>query len=138
MLPHGSAPKAKPLVIYPQHHAKRKTIEMNQFQSLSFFILCFCFDEIAYLCAVGEGQCFGFCLKQALCSLPPRMSLCSILRKFDLRLSLLQLEAGTAENFPPGTFRGWFVLIIGFRELFHLQKSGLKTSFQSGVCSFCP
>ena len=27
---------------------------------------------------------------------------------------------------------------IGFRELFHLQKSKLKTSFQSGVCSFCP
>ena len=106
ILPYGSAPKAEPLVIYPQHHVKRKTIEMNQFQSLSFFILCFCFDEIAYLCAVGEGQCFGFCSKQVLCSLSLRMSLCSILRKFDLRLSLLQLEAGTAENFPPGTFRG--------------------------------
>ena len=32
-----------------------------------------------------EGQCFVFCSKQVLCSLSPRMSLRSILRKFDFK-----------------------------------------------------
>ena len=32
-----------------------------------------------------KGQCFVFCSKQVLCPLPPRISLCSILRKFDFK-----------------------------------------------------
>ena len=54
MLPHVSAPKALPLKIYFEY--KRKTIEIETDSSLSFFISCFCFDEIIYLGAKGE-QC---------------------------------------------------------------------------------
>ena len=129
MLPHGSAPKAEPLVIYPQHHTKRKTIEMNQFQSLSFFYIVFLFWWNTLSLRRRRRAMFWFLFKTGFVFSVPENVAVLHSPKVWFKAQPAPAWSWYCQKLPTGNFSGAACWIWQFVKTFSLAEKWIENKF---------
>ena len=129
MLPHGSAPKAKSLVIYPQHHAKRKTIEMNQFQSLSFFYIVFLFWWNCLSLRRRRRAMFWFLFKTGFVFIDPENVAVLHSPKVWFKAQPAPAWSWYCRKLPTGNFSGMVCSYNRFSRTFSLAEKWIENKF---------